>query len=103
MRSHEIDYEIKGHDVQFVEVELDPRETVIAEAGAMLYMEEGIQFEMLTNPIEIIIEPGMVDKVIETIQTAANTGKIGDGKIFVLPMPDAVRVRTNERGAKSIQ
>ncbi|MCU4177512.1 TIGR00266 family protein [Carboxylicivirga sp. N1Y90] len=45
MQSHEIDYEIKGHDVQFVEVELDPRETVIAEAGAMLYMEEGIQFE----------------------------------------------------------
>ncbi|WP_439184664.1 TIGR00266 family protein [Carboxylicivirga taeanensis] len=45
MNSHEIDYEIKGHDVQFVEVELDPHETVIAEAGAMLYMEDGIQFE----------------------------------------------------------
>ncbi|MCG8582812.1 MAG: TIGR00266 family protein [Bacteroidales bacterium] len=45
MNSHEIDYEIKGHDVQFVEVELDPHETVIAEAGAMLYMEEGIEFE----------------------------------------------------------
>ncbi|MBR8537344.1 TIGR00266 family protein [Carboxylicivirga sediminis] len=45
MNSHEIDYEIKGHDVQFVEIELDPHETVIAEAGAMLYMEEGIDFE----------------------------------------------------------
>lgn len=45
MNSHEIDYEIKGHDVQFVEIELDPQETVIAEAGAMLYMEEGIDFE----------------------------------------------------------
>ncbi len=45
MNSHEIDYEIKGHDVQFVEIELDPHETVIAEAGAMLYMEDGIQFE----------------------------------------------------------
>ncbi len=45
MQSHEIDYEIKGHDVQFVEIELDPQETVIAEAGAMLYMEEGINFE----------------------------------------------------------
>ncbi len=44
MQSHEIDYEIKGHDVQLVEVELDPGETVIAEAGAMLYMEDGIQF-----------------------------------------------------------
>ncbi len=45
MNSHEIDYKIYGHDVQFVEVELDPRETVIAEAGAMLFMEEGISFE----------------------------------------------------------
>ncbi len=45
MRSHEIDYEIKGNDLQFVEIELDPQETVIAEAGAMLYMEEGIDFE----------------------------------------------------------
>lgn len=44
MQSHEIDYKIKGHDVQLVEVELDPGETVIAEAGAMLYMEDGIQF-----------------------------------------------------------
>lgn len=44
MQSHEIDYKIIGHDVQLVEVELDPGETVIAEAGAMLYMEEGIEF-----------------------------------------------------------
>lgn len=44
MNSHEIDYTIKGHDVQLVEVELDPQETVIAEAGAMLYMDEGIEF-----------------------------------------------------------
>lgn len=45
MRSHEIDYKIKGHDIQLVEIELDPNETVIAEAGAMLYMKEGIEFE----------------------------------------------------------
>jgi uncharacterized protein (TIGR00266 family) len=45
MRSHEIDYKIFGNDIQLVEVELDPNETVIAEAGAMAYMEEGIQFE----------------------------------------------------------
>ncbi|HCE58299.1 MAG TPA: TIGR00266 family protein [Prolixibacteraceae bacterium] len=42
--SHEIDYKIMGHDVQLVEVELDPGETVIAEAGAMLYMEDGIDY-----------------------------------------------------------
>ncbi len=45
MRSHEIDYEIIGDDMQLVEVELDPGETVIAEAGAMNYMEEGITYE----------------------------------------------------------
>ncbi|MBB6480025.1 TIGR00266 family protein [Spirochaeta isovalerica] len=45
MISHEIDYEIFGDDMQTVEVELDPGETVIAEAGAMNWMEEGIQFE----------------------------------------------------------
>lgn len=45
MRSHEIDYKIFGEDIQIVEVELDPNETVIAEAGMMVYMEDGIQFE----------------------------------------------------------
>lgn len=44
MQSHEIDYKIIGHDVQLVEVELDPGETVIAEAGTMLYMDDGIEF-----------------------------------------------------------
>lgn len=45
MKCHEVDYEIIGHDMQMVEVELDPGETVIAEAGAMNYMEEGISFD----------------------------------------------------------
>ena len=45
MRCHEVDYEIIGDDMQMVLVELDPGETVIAEAGAMNYMEEDIQFE----------------------------------------------------------
>jgi len=45
MKSHEIDYRIFGNDIQLVEVELDSNETVIAEAGAMSYMEEGISFE----------------------------------------------------------
>jgi uncharacterized protein (TIGR00266 family) len=46
MVSHEIDYKIFGDDIQFVEIELDPHETVIAEAGAMVYMEQGISFEV---------------------------------------------------------
>jgi len=45
MRCHQVDYQIIGHDIQLVEVELDPGETVIAEAGAMNYMEQGIIFE----------------------------------------------------------
>ncbi|MBI9089926.1 MAG: TIGR00266 family protein [Desulfobacterium sp.] len=45
MKCHEIDYEIFGNDMQTVEVELDPNETVVAEAGAMNWMEEGISFE----------------------------------------------------------
>jgi len=45
MKSHAVDYEIKGDDIQIVEIELDPQETVIAEAGAMLYMADGINFE----------------------------------------------------------
>ncbi|HZD09970.1 MAG TPA: TIGR00266 family protein [Candidatus Binatia bacterium] len=45
MKAHVVDYQIFGDDLQFVEVELDPQETVIAEAGAMMYMDDGIQFE----------------------------------------------------------
>ena len=45
MKCHEVDYEIFGDDMQIIEVELDPNETVIAEAGVMNYMEDGISFE----------------------------------------------------------
>ena len=45
MTSHEVDYKIFGDDLQFVEIELDPGETVIAEAGTMMYMEDGISFD----------------------------------------------------------
>lgn len=42
MNSHEIDFELFGDDMQFVEIELDPRETVVAEAGAMMMMDSSI-------------------------------------------------------------
>lgn len=45
MQSHEVDYTIYGDDLQFVEIGLDPMESVIAEAGTMMYLEEGITFE----------------------------------------------------------
>src|SRR5687767_12941937 len=44
---HEVDYKIYGDDMQFVEVELDPEEAAIAEAGGMMFMEDGIQMETI--------------------------------------------------------
>ena len=44
---HEIDYHIHGDDMQFVEIELDPEEAVVAEAGGMMFMEEGIEMETI--------------------------------------------------------
>lgn len=52
--------------------------------------------------LEIIVEDGMVEKTIEAIMRAAQTGRIGDGKIFVLPVEDAIRIRTGERGPNAI-
>ncbi len=46
-RMHEIDYEIHGNDMQFVEVELDPQEAALAEAGSMMYMDDGIDMETI--------------------------------------------------------
>lgn len=52
--------------------------------------------------IEIVVGAEQVDEVIDTIVAAAKTGKIGDGKIFVLPVETVVRVRTGERGPEAI-
>ena len=47
MNAHEIDYEIFGEEMQFVEIELDPQETVVAEAGSFMMMDDGIQMETI--------------------------------------------------------
>ena len=47
MNMHEIDYKIIGGDMQFVEIELDPNEATVAEAGGMMYMEDGIEMETI--------------------------------------------------------
>jgi nitrogen regulatory protein P-II 2 len=52
--------------------------------------------------LEIVVPDDLVPKVVEAIQTAANTGRIGDGKIFVLPVIEAVRIRTGDRGEDAI-
>jgi len=48
--------------------------------------------------IEIVLDDDQVKRVTEIIESAARTGKIGDGKIFIVPLDDAIRIRTGERG-----
>ena len=52
--------------------------------------------------IEVVLEDALVDRAVEAIQNAANTGRIGDGKIFVIPIEEVIRIRTGERGADAI-
>ena len=52
--------------------------------------------------LEVAVGADMAEKVIESIRNAANTGKIGDGKIFVSPVEDVVRIRTGETGAEAL-
>jgi nitrogen regulatory protein P-II 1 len=52
--------------------------------------------------IEVVVDDAIVEKVIEAIITAARTGKVGDGKIFISPVEDAVRIRTGERGTEAL-
>ena len=50
----------------------------------------------------MVVEDGLVERVVEAIANAARTGRIGDGKIFVSPIEEAMRIRTGERGADAI-
>ncbi|MGO8987418.1 MAG: P-II family nitrogen regulator [bacterium] len=54
------------------------------------------------SKIEIIVTDELVTQVIETIERAAKTGKIGDGKIFIMPVDEVIRIRTGERGREAI-
>jgi uncharacterized protein (TIGR00266 family) len=63
VRSHEVDYQIFGDDLQFVEIELDPGETVIAEAGMMMYMEDGIGFETKMGDGSKL-QAGLMDRLV---------------------------------------
>jgi nitrogen regulatory protein P-II 2 len=65
----------------------------------------GAEYEVKLLPkvkVEIAIPSEMVDKVVEAVAAAANTGKIGDGKIFVSDLEAALRIRTGERDASAI-
>ncbi|MCR5873405.1 P-II family nitrogen regulator [Phenylobacterium sp. J426] len=65
----------------------------------------GAEYEVKLLPkvkLEIAAPADIVDKVIEAIQASANTGKIGDGKVFVIDLEQALRIRTGETGAAAI-
>ena len=52
--------------------------------------------------VEVVLEDGLVERAVEAIQQAAQTGRIGDGKIFVSSIDEAIRIRTGERGAEAV-
>jgi nitrogen regulatory protein P-II 1 len=52
--------------------------------------------------IEVVVETSMAEKVVEKIRAGANTGQVGDGKIFVLPIDSVTRIRTGEKGADAL-
>ncbi len=52
--------------------------------------------------IEVVVDDAMVEKTVEAIINAARTGRIGDGKIFIMPVEEAIRIRTGERGGDAV-
>ncbi|MEN2994162.1 MAG: P-II family nitrogen regulator [Thermodesulfovibrio sp.] len=65
----------------------------------------GSELEVLFIPkikIEIVVPDHLVDKVVKVIQEKAYTGNVGDGKIFIIPVEDALRIRTKEKGEQAI-
>jgi nitrogen regulatory protein P-II 1 len=52
--------------------------------------------------LEIVVADELVAKVVETIEQTAKTGRIGDGKIFIIPLDEAVRIRTGEKGTDAV-
>ena len=68
-----------------------------------LYRGSEYQIDFLPKiKIEVIVSDAMADKVIDTIINAAKTGQVGDGKIFVYPVEDVIRVRTGESGEEAL-
>lgn len=101
MYSHEIDYKIYGDDIQYVEIELDPTETVIAEAGAMMMMEPSIQMETIFGDGSKQGVNGFMNKLFSAgkrvltgeslFMTAfTNTNKIKEKVYFAAPYPGKI-------------
>jgi nitrogen regulatory protein PII len=65
----------------------------------------GVEYQVDFVPkvkVEVVVDGDMAQSVVDAITQSAQTGKIGDGKIFILPLDDVIRIRTGERGADAI-
>lgn len=93
-------HEAQGRGMGFVNRKLIEGAEEGFEEAAVLLGEKGKLYPK--RMVTVVVEDDEVDKVVETIMETNKTGKPGDGKIFVMPMADAVRVRTGEAGAASI-
>ncbi|WP_026699724.1 TIGR00266 family protein [Salibacterium aidingense] len=101
MNNHEIDYELHGDDMQFVEVELDPEETVIAEAGGLMMMDEDIQMETIFGDGSDNSGDGLMGKLFGAgkrvlsgeslfMTTFTNTGRGKKHVSFASPYPGKI-------------
>ena len=93
-------HEAQGRGVGFVNRDLIQGAEDGYEEAAALLGEKGKLYPK--RMVTIVLEDDEVDNAIEAIISTNQTGKPGDGKIFVLPIADGVRVRTGEMGSKSI-
>lgn len=100
MKSHEIDFRIYGDDIQFIEIDLDPGETVIAEAGTMVYMDQDISFEVRMGD-GASPERGVMDKLFQAgsrlltgeslfLTHFTNRGHVVNKVSFAAPYPGTI-------------
>ena len=93
-------HEANGRGVGFINTHILAGAEDGYEEAASLLGEKGKLYPK--RVVTIVVEDDFVDTVVDSIVSVNKTGKPGDGKIFILPLKDAVRVRTGESGTKSI-
>ena len=93
-------HEANGRGVGFINTHILAGAEDGYEEAASLLGEKGKLYPK--RVVTIVVEDDLVDTVVDSIISVNKTGKPGDGKIFILPLKDAVRVRTGESGTKSI-
>ena len=82
-KMHEVDYKIFGDDMQFVEIELDPKEAVVAEAGSMMYMQDGIEMDTIFGEGSQLRDFNYVEDVVAALLAAA-ASEAANGQVYNL-------------------